>query len=343
MNYEDLYFLLFEKKDHLIKKISSLTDEQQNTIIAFFKKKNALESKINWNKLDKLSWADFEPLMKGSVKIKSGKAKNGKDFIEIDAIDKYNKAFIPLSWEGAKYLASNAVGGEEGKWCIAYEKMSGYWADYTKRSIFIIYVTPTTKFALEIDRNQLTTNAVWDREDISFMPSKFREKVGVDFRATSLTSKNKKALVKAVELTTPEYPFTPDDNAVFEVNFDTDRIHWKSGTWENGDWKDGTWKDGTWKDGTWENGTWEDGIWEKGIWRGGTWKDGIWKFGLWKTGTWEGGTWEGGTWEWGIWKKGIWKTGTWESGKWEKGLIYDQGKIVESDVSPREYFANKNK
>jgi hypothetical protein len=60
----------------------------------------------------------------------------------------------------------------------------------------------------------------------------------------------------------------------------------------------------------------------------------------WENGTWEDGIWHNGTWEDGYWKKGIWK-----SGKWKSGFIYDPAlrKYVESNISPKEYFANKKK
>jgi hypothetical protein len=128
---------------------------------------------------------------------------------------------------------------------------------------------------------------------------------------------------------------------------------WKGGTWKNGIWDDGIWKGGTWKNGTWEDGTWDDGIWKNGtwddgIWKNGTWDDGIWKGGIWKGGIWKNGIWEGGTWKNGIWKGGTWEFGIWDDGIWEFGIwkggrIWDGSKYVKSDVSPPEFFANKNK
>ena len=125
---------------------------------------------------------------------------------------------------------------------------------------------------------------------------------------------------------------------------------WRNGTWEEGQWRDGEWKNGTWKKGTWYNGAWEKGTWKKGDWANGSfmngvWEEGTWVKGKWFNGTWKNGRWHGGEWKGGSWENGIWITGTWEKGEWKKGQIWDaeERKYIKSDVSPKEYFENKEK
>ena len=193
MNY---FAVVFEKKDHLIKKIPSLSELEKKTIIDFFKNHANLEGKIDWNKLDKLTYKDFEKVMIKNVKIKSGSAKEKVDYLEIDSLDKINKAFIPLTWEGSQYLASNAVGGFEGKWCISYRESIGHWNDYTKHSVFIVYITPTTKYAIQYDHD-LNIKEVWDRWDKTIGAMTFLSETGTDVK--ELVNKNKRQLNISVE------------------------------------------------------------------------------------------------------------------------------------------------
>ena len=76
MNY---LALVLEKKDNLIKKIPSLSKSQQDEIIELFNKKPQFEKRIDWNRLDSLSYDDFRPLLAGGeVRIKSKLAKAEK-------------------------------------------------------------------------------------------------------------------------------------------------------------------------------------------------------------------------------------------------------------------------
>lgn len=90
-----------------------MSKKEQDEIIELFRVKPQFEKRIDWNKLDILTYDDFRPLlMGGEVKIKRGQAKEGVDYIEIDSTHLTHKAFIPLTYEGSIYLASNAVGGD---------------------------------------------------------------------------------------------------------------------------------------------------------------------------------------------------------------------------------------
>lgn len=54
---------LTEKKDHIIKKMPNLTDDQKKELIDFFKRKSNLENKIDWNKWRKLTYDDFKDVI----------------------------------------------------------------------------------------------------------------------------------------------------------------------------------------------------------------------------------------------------------------------------------------
>ena len=212
MNY---FAVVFEKKDHLIKKIPSLSELEKKTITNFFKNHANLEGKIDWNKLDKLTYKDFEKVMIKNVKIKSGSAKEGKDYIEIDSLDKINKAFIPLTWDGSKYLGSNAVGGEEGKWCISYRVSDKFWKIHGKHTVFIIYVTPTTKYAIQYSYD-FDIREIWNRWNDTIVTTIFLSETGVDIK--ELANKNKRWLAIGVEKMR-SLMFIPDKNGNIDSSY----------------------------------------------------------------------------------------------------------------------------
>lgn len=168
MRFSD--FMLLEKKDHIINKIPSLTDEQKKAIIDYFTKKPNMESKIDWNRWKDLTYADFYEVLntasKSEIKKKvkqTGIAglEEGTDYrvfpLENDSVVGY----VPLTWEASKHIASSHIGSCEGKWCTAYQKTDKYWRDYVggKRVVLVYFiVTPpageedieATKFAIAI-------------------------------------------------------------------------------------------------------------------------------------------------------------------------------------------------
>ena len=205
MNY---LAIILEKKDHLIKKIPSLSKKQQDEIIELFNKKPQFERRINWNKLDSLSYDDFRPLLAGGeVKIKSGQAKKGVDFLESDSLHLTHKAYIPLTHQGSIYLASNAVGGSEGKWCISMKKDNRWWNDYTvyANELFIFYVTPKTKYAIELNENH-SFMQYWDRFGQEELTNKTQFLSETGTRIDELISKNKSELKKAKDIIIDNLP-----------------------------------------------------------------------------------------------------------------------------------------
>ncbi|MBF0556370.1 MAG: hypothetical protein HQK96_17775 [Nitrospirae bacterium] len=181
MSFKDFYALLNEKKDHIINKIPSLSAEQKKQLIDFFAKKPNLESKINWNKWKDLSFSDFEPVMvptKTEIKKKVHAAgikglKEGEDYRIFPFHSDKVVGYVPLNWEASKHIASDSIGGCEGKWCTAYQKTDSYWRDYVigeKGALvyFIIQGIPgedDTKYAMVVFPNGAAQ--VYDADDHS--------------------------------------------------------------------------------------------------------------------------------------------------------------------------------
>jgi hypothetical protein len=147
MDFRKFYSILSEKKDHLINRLEGLTDEQKKEIIDFFNRKPNLEGKIDWNNKN-LTYADFEPIIKERSKTEVKKAVSksgiaglieGKDFIELPLNSDEVHAYMPMNYEASRLIASDKIGGCEGKWCTAYQKTDYYWNNYTGRRIIFIY------------------------------------------------------------------------------------------------------------------------------------------------------------------------------------------------------------
>jgi len=336
---------LLEKKDHIIRKIPNLTNEQKEELINFFDKHPNYENRIDWNRWRTLTYEDFKGILeiesktqkKKSVKISGIKGlKEGEDYIQLKGLPDDTQGYIPLNYEASKFIASRYVGGIEGRWCTAYQKTREYWEKYTSENIILIYlINNNTKYAIAVYPNN-KTHKIYDSDDnkISYIP-------GIDINRDILNKRNI-SIFEKIRREVEDYKHwihkaEISRDARFEID-KTNQVIWYKGTWVDGVWERGTWingiwfdgywakgawKNGIWRGGTWEKGTWEDGTWEKGIWYGGTWKDGIWEHGTWKDGTWKYGTWKNGVWESGTWKDGVWKSGTWKNGAWESGTWKD--------------------
>jgi hypothetical protein len=166
MSFKDFYTVLNEKKDHIINKIPSLSDEQKNQLIDFFTKKPNLENKINWNKWKDLSFSDFQDVMsptKTEIKKKVHAAgiqglKERTDYRIFPFISDKVVGYVPLTWEASKHIASDNIGGCEGKWCTAYQKTNSYWMDYViaKKAVLVYFIVKgitgedDTKYAMAV-------------------------------------------------------------------------------------------------------------------------------------------------------------------------------------------------
>jgi len=163
MNLLEQFKLLFEKKDHLIKKLKNLSHEEKDILIDFFKRKPNLENKIDWLNPE-LKFDDFKDVMETSKTERKKMVKSsgiaglteGKDYLifPLDKlwVDKYNGernfdlyGYIPLNHEASKLIASKNIGGCEGQWCTAMND-NKYWKNYTyKGEIVLIYIIKTDK------------------------------------------------------------------------------------------------------------------------------------------------------------------------------------------------------
>ena len=349
---------LTEKKDHLIDQLHNLTPEQKVEIKAFFVRKPNLENKIDWRRKD-LTYDTFKTLMhatkteKKRLVRKHGIAglKEGEDFIELHTYDDFPfQAYIPLSWEASKLIASNKIGGIEGKWCTAYQKEKKPWNDYASKKIILIYlVGGNSKWALVIDKNDkldkivsqddITLNYAHTNQYIDGMSDtrlyakfpRMKKDPNVFYFEDVLLDNNRNKIAEARELiqfTAPETWFERGirEKIIRAHHYDVshginDFVQWHHGFWESGNWADGIWEDGVWEDGSWENGVWRGGVWNKGVWCYGDWLNGIWQDGTWENGVWRRGVWNNGTWEEGQWMGGTWNNGTWVYGVWEGGIF----------------------
>ena len=304
-----------EKKDHLIDKLA-ITDHQKKELKDFFAKKPNLENKIDWQKKG-LAFKDFADVMattkteRTRMVKKQGIAglKDGKDYVELKSpADFPFQAYIPLTWEASKLIASNKIGKGTAKWCTAHHSLYKHWYEYADNLDVLIYlIGKDTKIAMVLDGNYI--DDVYDIEDNTI-------EIEAEYRI--LVDINKSLINKARGIIEKGLKDRVWDGGTWLGGTWTGRL-WKGGNWKDGNWKDGTWEAGSWDHGTWEGGIWEGGLWRNGTWEKGIWQNGIWKDGNWKGGTWKNGVWEGGTWQYGLWRNGIWKGGDWWDGTWWNG------------------------
>ena len=341
-------FDLFEKKDHLVKKLKNLSSDEKGKVIDFFKKKPNLEGKINWNDKE-LKFSDFENVMMVTKTEKKKKVKEsglsglkqGIDYIQLEMPETEYNPVIPLNYDASVLMASRRVGGSAGSWCIAYQKDDSYWKSYVgKRKLTPIYfIGDGDKYAVMVNDSG-KVDSIWDKND-NDIGAKGAKALGFGSKAdlqkaikknVGKISKARKIIEKDLLVHWFEKGLKNGSIKVKDAEYEIsgDYLTWKSGTWEKGTWVDGHWVDGIWEDGTWEkgiwkygiweDGTWEDGIWKDGNWAKGTWEDGNWQDGSWINGTWENGFWYDGTWINGFWERGHWGHGVWENGVWEDGI-----------------------
>ena len=166
--------LIEEAKDHLIRKIPSLTTDQKDQLIDLYKNDDNLERLkdedgkplIDWTKLNHLTWEDFQPIINHEYKSISNlrkKVKNegikglkiGTDYVpvkHIEDIDGLQGAYIPLNYEASKMIASKSIGDCVGEWCTAAQKTSKDWNKYihTMGIVLIYCVFNDTKYAIAV-------------------------------------------------------------------------------------------------------------------------------------------------------------------------------------------------
>lgn len=164
LNFKQFKRLLFESlleenKNHIIDKLvlpdlkndpnEPLFDARKNyknILKAFFFKYPNYENKIDWNKWQTLTKAEFDAVMElpnNSRKARRERERreannnykalfqnvNGRKFKPVG--ETYDWYFVaPLNYEAAVYCDSQECGGGSAKWCIGYEKNTDYWDQY---------------------------------------------------------------------------------------------------------------------------------------------------------------------------------------------------------------------
>ena len=170
--------LIFEKKDHIIKKIPSLSKEQKKEITDFFKKKPNLESKINWNNWKRLTYDDFTKIMNTETTTQKKKRRQkerrgglqglqrGKDYIEIKTKNKNFDVYIPLNPKAARVIASIHIGKCHAKWCLANSQANRYYKSEAKRRnlIPVMVIGDDKKWAVMMSRFG-TPITIWDQDN----------------------------------------------------------------------------------------------------------------------------------------------------------------------------------
>ncbi len=183
--------VLLQEKPHIVNKLINLTPEQKQEINAFFASHKNLENRIDWNKGQKLTYQDFKVLMDanaGTIKNKLKRVKSfgiegmkeGEDYIRIPIPDPNIVGVVPLNHDASRMIASTALLGVEGEWCIAYQHDTKYWNDYTGQGytfLILLMYSDNEKYALQIKGKSIT---VWTKEDSRNDLSWFCSKYGLD-------------------------------------------------------------------------------------------------------------------------------------------------------------------
>lgn len=222
---------LEEKKDHLIKKMYQLTPEQQDELIQYFNIHPNFENKLDWNKAKSYTWEeiikqvglyqDTKSAKKKKVKMQGVKGlKYGEDYLEVPLPESAKEgftvnAYIPLNYEASKLIASDRVGGCEGKWCTAYQKTDDYWMDYIEGGTILIYILiqffddggglSTDKIAIAYNSDTQSIEN-FNKDDVSIYASDVEEATGISYEDFLHMSTINKAVEK---IDIPAEPTSP--------------------------------------------------------------------------------------------------------------------------------------
>jgi hypothetical protein len=170
--------LLFEKKDHIIKKIPSLTNNQKKEVIDFFRTKPNLENKIDWNRWKRLTYDDFRKVMDAESPSQKKRRRQkerrlglkglqrGKDYIEIKTKNKDYDVYVPLNPKAARVIASTHFGNCHGKWCLANTQANRYYKSEAKKRglVPVMVVGDGAKWTVMMNRFG-TPSSIWDQDN----------------------------------------------------------------------------------------------------------------------------------------------------------------------------------
>ena len=227
------FITLEEKKDHLIRKAPNLTDEQKQIAIDHFNQFPHKEKEIDWNKLNSLTWEDFEKVIDQESKTRKKKLVKdrgvtglelGEDYLDISDEEHDVLAYIPLNYESSKLIASHRVGGCEGEWCTAYQKTDNYFIEYTEERGFVLIYTifrtqldespqgkaydEVTKMAV-VHNPDTTETQIFDQHDDYQSPDIFIKATG-GYSANRLIREN----IEIIEDVQESFGYNPDGDSV---------------------------------------------------------------------------------------------------------------------------------
>ena len=169
-------FRLQESKTTILKKLlknGNITEEQFHIADDFFKRHNAFEKEIDWNRGLNITWDELSSVIYKERNNKSQARKKirkglegfteGKDYLVLEEGEYEGEPWIayqPRTWEASRMIASHYVEPTEGyngtldaKWCTAYQKDRDYWDSHNKKEAFIYLcgeTIPTKKVAISI-------------------------------------------------------------------------------------------------------------------------------------------------------------------------------------------------
>ena len=164
---------LYEKKDHLIRRNSNLTDEEKQEIIEVLTKHPSYENKIDWNKSNSLTYEDFLSVLR-PLYINDLDPRGLIEGIDYDILYESEEEVLysVYTYDASKILASNAIepkiwtelpdwcGDEEftdeahafghfdsehgdkkpgAKWCISMQTSTKYWNRYSEDFYFFFW------------------------------------------------------------------------------------------------------------------------------------------------------------------------------------------------------------
>jgi hypothetical protein len=192
MNSKLFESILKENKEHLIKKMNKLTDEQKSMLINFFKTHANLENKVDslvWTKPSEATWKNFSSILDTAKNSRSSKKKqinvdlskmfDFKDNQKNVKIWYYDDRIIfvsPLNHDAAIFMDSYNCYGVGAKWCIGTEDDNKFWAQYINEdNSFVMLYDKQVKQKYMFEINKINDITVWDSEDEKIYEGKYIE------------------------------------------------------------------------------------------------------------------------------------------------------------------------
>jgi hypothetical protein len=284
---------LFEKKDHIIKRLKKLSSEEKDILIAHFKKYPHKENMIDWNN-KKLEFSDFDEVL-GKVSTRQLKKRvkksgikglrKGKDYEDVSYMFNDYYAYIPLNHKASKIIASTAIGSCTGKWCTAQNR-ADYWNRYTSEGITLVYLVHKDtgeKWAIAYDHIN-DEYELFDQldDDHRNLPDENIRKI-LNRHGNKIGKYN-----KSLKQEPPDWLKRAKKSSDAKWEIRNNVVVWLRGTFK-GTWKGGRFYNGTlignMEGGTLTNssffeggnfiGTFDGGSWVSGNWNGGTWLGGF--------------------------------------------------------------------